>query len=96
MGVRQRNDRSAPNRVRELREEQLVTREELARRAGISLRTVWSVEAGHECRLETKRAILRALGIPRNRHRSVFPLSGNAAHPLPDPDTLAEARLSDL
>ncbi len=71
-------EKPGANRVREIREEQLMTREELARRASVSLRTIWSVEAGHECRLETKRAILRALGIARTQHRIVFPRPGEA------------------
>jgi DNA-binding XRE family transcriptional regulator len=66
--------KQAQNRVRETREELLLTRDDLARRAGVSLRTVWSVEAGHECRVETKRAILRALGVSRSRYRDIFPL----------------------
>ena len=61
------------NRVRELREDRLMTREELAERAGLSLRTVWSVESGHTCRLPTKRKILSALGLSLERHREVFP-----------------------
>jgi transcriptional regulator with XRE-family HTH domain len=65
---------AAPNRVRELREELLLTRDDLARRAGVSLRTVWSVEAGHNSRVDTKRAILRALGVSRSRYREIFPL----------------------
>jgi DNA-binding XRE family transcriptional regulator len=66
------------NHVRALREERMMSREELAERAGVSLRTIWSVETGHECRLDTKRSILRALGIPRMRYRTVFPAP--AAH----------------
>lgn len=61
------------NRVRELREERLMTREELARRAGVSERTIWSVENGHPCRIHTKRRILRALGVARSEHLRVFP-----------------------
>lgn len=61
------------NRVRELREDRLMTREELAERAGVSLRTVWSVESGRACRLPTKRKILAALGLTREEHREVFP-----------------------
>jgi len=61
------------NRVRELREDLLMTREKLAKRAGISLRTVWSVENGVRCRVMTKRRILEALGISKNEHRTVFP-----------------------
>jgi transcriptional regulator with XRE-family HTH domain len=73
------------NRVRLLREDRLMSREELARRARVSLRTIWSVESGNECRLETKRAILRALGVSRRRHRFVFPgaVDRVAQSPLP-------------
>lgn len=61
------------NRVRELREDRLMTREELAERAGVSLRTIWSVERGNACRLPTKRKILEALGLSREEHREAFP-----------------------
>ena len=61
------------NLVRELREERLMTREELAERAGLSTRTLWSVESGFRCRLVTKRRIVRALGVARRDHRRVFP-----------------------
>lgn len=60
------------NRVRELREDLLMTRGELAKRAGVSLRTVWSVERGAACRVVTKRKILQALGVPKEEHRKVF------------------------
>ena len=60
------------NRVRELREELLMTRNELAARAGVSLRTVWHIENGGGCRLRTKRKILQVLGVPREQHRMVF------------------------
>lgn len=61
------------NRVRELREDSLMTRAELASRAGVSLRTIWSVESGRPCRLPTKRKILKALGMSAAEHRHVFP-----------------------
>ena len=61
------------NPIRKLREELLMTREELAERAGVSLRTVWSVENGRSCRVPTKRRILHALGVAKRRHREVFP-----------------------
>ena len=61
------------NRVREYREERLMTRKELAARAGLSVRTVWSVEKGLPCRLPTKRKILRALCLGKSEHRLVFP-----------------------
>ena len=83
--------RLAPNRVRETREELLLTRDDLARRAGVSLRTVWSVEAGHDCRVETKRAILRALGVSRSRYRDIFPLPVRA-FPAPGPEAPVAAQ----
>ena len=78
------------NRVREIREERLLTRDDLARRAGVSLRTVWSVGAGHVCRVDTKRAILRALGVARSRHRDVFPLP-TRGFDAPRPEAPADA-----
>lgn len=59
--------------VRRLREQLLMTREELAARAGVSLRTIWSVEHGRSCRTPTKRRILKALGVAKTRHHEIFP-----------------------
>lgn len=59
--------------IRWLREEALLTQEELAARAGVSLRTIWSVEHGRDCRTPTKRRILQALGVPKHRHHELFP-----------------------
>jgi DNA-binding XRE family transcriptional regulator len=59
--------------IRRLREEALMTREELAARAGVSLRTIWSIEHGRPCRAPTKRRILKALGVPKRRHHEFFP-----------------------
>ena len=51
------------NKVQKFREAQLLGKAELARRAGISESTIDRVEAGHGCRMETKRKILFALGL---------------------------------
>ena len=51
------------NRIQKFREAQLVGKAELARRAGVSESTIDRVEAGHGCRMETKRKILFALGL---------------------------------
>ncbi len=72
-GSETRERTNGANRVRELREDRLMTRDELATRAGVSLRTVWSVESGRPCRLPTKRKILQALGLEAAEHRRVFP-----------------------
>jgi DNA-binding XRE family transcriptional regulator len=59
--------------VREVREQQLMTQAELARKARVALRTIHSVEKGMKCRLDTKRKILAALGIPFTDRERVFP-----------------------
>ena len=51
------------NRVRELRENRLMTQAQLARKAKVALRTIHSVEKGMNCRMDTKRKILLALGL---------------------------------
>lgn len=64
--------RPAPNNVRRLREEQLLTKAELARKAGVSPLTVSRVESGLECRVDTKRKIILALGLTPSDRRKVF------------------------
>ena len=55
--------RKKRNRVRELREDRLMTQAQLARKAHVALRTIHSVEKGMNCRMDTKRKILLALGM---------------------------------
>jgi DNA-binding XRE family transcriptional regulator len=58
------------NNVRRLREDLLLTKAELARKAGVSALTVTRVERGAECRVDTKRKIILALGLqPADRER---------------------------
>lgn len=64
--------RPAPNNVQRLREEQLLTKAELARKAGISPLTVSRIESGQECRVDTKRKIILALGLTPSDRRKVF------------------------
>ena len=45
---------------------------ELARKAGVSESTIDRVEAGHTCRMETKRKILFALGLQLSDGPKVF------------------------
>ncbi len=51
------------NRVRELREARLMTQAQLAKKAKVALRTIHSVEKGMNCRMDTKRKVLFALGL---------------------------------
>ena len=63
------------NRVRELRENRLMTQAQLARKARVALRTIHSVEKGMNCRMDTKRKILLALGMRFEDKDYVFPPS---------------------
>jgi DNA-binding XRE family transcriptional regulator len=51
------------NRVRETRIERMMSKAELARRAGLSVLTIDRVEKGLGCRMDTKRKILESLGL---------------------------------
>lgn len=70
--------RRAPNNLRRLREELLLTKAELARKAGISPLTVTRVENGLDCRVDTKRKIILALGLSPADKAKVF---GRPAQP---------------
>ena len=61
------------HRVRELRENRLMTQAQLARKAKVALRTIHSVEKGMNCLMETKRKILLALGLRFEDKDQVFP-----------------------
>ena len=60
------------NHVRKLREDLLMSRAELARRAGLSALTVDRVESGLPCRMDTKRKIILALGLQLRDKKQVF------------------------
>jgi DNA-binding XRE family transcriptional regulator len=62
-----------PNRLKEVRENLLVCKSELARKAGISTLTISRIERGTPCRQETKRKILAALGFTPLDKDKVFP-----------------------
>ena len=60
------------NNVRKLRMERMMSKAELARRAGVSTLTVDRVERGMSCRMDTKRKILEALGLKAQDRVLVF------------------------
>ncbi len=62
----------AINGVRRIREALMMSKAELARKAGLSTLTIDRVEAGKTCRLDTKRKILHALGLKVSDKESVF------------------------
>ena len=61
------------NNVRKFRMERMMSKAELARRAGISTLTVDRVERGMNCRMDTKRKILEALELKPSDRKMVFP-----------------------
>ncbi len=60
------------NNVQRYRESLMMSKAELARKAGLSTLTIDRVEAGRPCRLDTKRKILLALGFKVSDKDRVF------------------------
>lgn len=61
------------NHVQKIREEQLMSKAELARKAGLSALTIDRVEGGMSCRMDTKRKIILALGFSLADKDKIFP-----------------------
>lgn len=62
----------ATNNVKKIREGLLLSKAELARRAGISVLTLGRVEKGMNCRMDTKRKIILSLGLQLTDRDKVF------------------------
>ena len=60
------------NNVKRIREARMMSKAELARLAGVSPVTIDRIERGKECRLETKRKIILALGFSLKEKEKVF------------------------
>ena len=60
------------NNVKKIREELLMSKAELARLAGVSPITIDRIERGADCRMETKRKIILALGFDLSEKDKVF------------------------
>ncbi|MFC1867557.1 helix-turn-helix domain-containing protein, partial [Thermodesulfobacteriota bacterium] len=63
--------------VKKFREEQLLSKSELARKAGVSVLTIDRVEKGMSCRMSTKRKIILALGYDLSQKEKIFPKDQN-------------------
>lgn len=61
------------NNVKKLREEVLISKAELARKAGLSPLTIDRLESGMSCRMDTKRKIILALGLKLTDKDKIFP-----------------------
>ena len=62
----------ANNQVKKMREERLMSKAELARKAGVSPLTIGRIEKGYCCRLETMRKIILALGCQLSEKNKIF------------------------
>lgn len=60
------------NALKEIRESFLMSKAELSRKAGVSPITLDRIEKGKNCRLETKRKILLALGYKLSDRDKIF------------------------
>ncbi len=60
------------NNLKRIREQLLMSKSELARKAGLSLMTINRIEKGCNCRPDTKRKILQALGLKISDRKKVF------------------------
>lgn len=65
-------ERKLRNNVRKIRESLLMSKAELARKAGLSALTIDRVESGYSCRVDTKRKIILALGLHLTDKDQVF------------------------
>jgi DNA-binding phage protein len=61
----------------------MLSKAELARKAGLSTLTIDRVEAGRPCRLDTKRKILLALGLRVSDKDQVFAAGAPVPHAEP-------------
>ncbi len=60
------------NSVKRYREKLLLSKAELARKAGVSVLTINRIENGLNCRMDTKRKIILALGLDLSEKDKVF------------------------
>jgi len=59
--------------LKKIREERLISKAELARKAGVSPLTIDRIEKGKPCRMETRRKIILALGFDLEEKEKIFP-----------------------
>jgi DNA-binding XRE family transcriptional regulator len=61
------------NNIKKIRENLLISKAELARKAGVSPLTIQRIEQGKNCRMETKRKLILALGYSLSEKGKIFP-----------------------
>ena len=60
------------NSVRQIREAKMMSKAELARKADVTVQTIDRIEKGNDCRLDTKRKIILALGYKLADRSKIF------------------------
>jgi DNA-binding XRE family transcriptional regulator len=60
------------NSLKEIRESLMISKAELARKANISPVTITRIEQGKQCRMETKRKVILALGYKISDKNKIF------------------------
>ncbi len=60
------------NNVRKIRESKMMSKAELARKADVTVQTIDRIEKGNDCRLDTKRKIILALGYKLGDRSKIF------------------------
>ena len=66
------NTMANTNSVRQIRESKMMSKAELARKADVTVQTIDRIEKGNECRLDTKRKIILALGYKLADRTQIF------------------------
>ena len=61
------------NNLKQIRSKALLSKAELARKAGLSVLTITRIEGGMDCRMDTKRKVIQALGLKISEKERVFP-----------------------
>jgi len=60
------------NSVKKIRESKMMSKAELARKASVTVQTIDRIEKGNDCRLDTKRKIIMALGFKLTDRAKIF------------------------
>ena len=61
------------NNLKQIRAKALLSKAELARKAGVSVLTITRIEHGMDCRMDTMRKVIQALGYKIEQKGKVFP-----------------------
>ena len=60
------------NSLKRYREQTLISKAELARKAGLSVLTIDRIERGQSCRLDTQKKLLLALDLDLSEENKIF------------------------